>query len=64
MLNNTAFRELLAYQRGTKHKEKDVECPSTAISNIKERAKAIEDELAADLKVCALVNFKSISTSI
>lgn len=51
VLNNTSFRELLAYQRGVKHKEKDIECPNTAIRNIKARAKVIEEKLAEQMKV-------------
>lgn len=50
-LNNIAFQELLAFQRGTKFKENDIPSPVTVIKNIRKRAASIEEELAKQLQV-------------
>lgn len=51
ILNSKSFQDVLAFQRGSKHKERDIESPSTAIRNIKECAKAIEEDLTKQLQV-------------
>lgn len=51
ILNNAAFQEVLAFQRGSRHRDKDIERPNTAIMHIKLRADQINKELAAKLQV-------------
>lgn len=51
ILNNVALQEVLAFQRGSKHKDKDIERPNTAIAHIKSRADEINKELAEKLQV-------------
>ena len=54
VLNRPAFKDLLAYQRGSKHKVSDLMSPTTAIVNIKLCAQEIKEKLAKKLQVSCL----------
>lgn len=55
ILRNKAFIELLAFQRGQKFKDSDIEFPNTAIKHIKERAEHINNVLSEELQVCTFI---------